>query len=538
MPKGTAKPVPTRKFWKQICLSQAVAIGLSPLLPLTAMAQPVVTPTPTPSPTSGTTSTTPSFTVPDTRSNIIIPTDVLPLSTAQDRVPFGENLQLRLNQLLPSRFYFSASVETSLRLETNPFQFPTKRALLRQLPPPQQFQQLPPLQQEQLRRIIGQASSEDLVFRVLPNVTGGWTLTPRTRLFANYFMIRDQLNKNVVLNTVIHSYAWGIQQDFPVGQRGNLQAEMQFRELNQTHQQAVFDFLPGLTFSYIVNPKTVAFANALVQMRGKKYFQAPTKEIDPFYTGGILHSRGGWTFAASTTLVQNFREPFRGNATLPFNNYAIISDFEVSRRIFKQIPGFQGFVRAEPIWNFHSHNRPGLAGMDFRLFFGFRGAVAKPALTATINNIIEQLRQQETDPPSNNQAAPKPSAYYPPQIMADVHQHQPIHGEMGDAAVELASSEAAGTTPVMPEVTPVSPVIAEATPSVAAGPPDIAKADWTATIANLPTSPILDTKSIEQRWSELDLNAANSTGTAYDTTEKRIATYLAKPPVVVAKAPA
>lgn len=372
-------------------------------------------------------------------SNVILPTDVLPLPAVQNRLTFAENLQLRVLQKLPSNFYFTGSVESSFRYETNPFQFPTKRALLRQLPPPPILQILSPAQKQQVSSILSRVGAEDEVFRVLPNVTGGLTITPRTRVFMNYFMISDTLMKNKRLDTVIHSYAFGAQQDVPLGRRGNLQMEMQFRELNQTHQQSVFDFLPGLTASLVATPRLVLFANALLQMRGKKYFQAPTKEIDPFYTWGGLYQRNGWTFSASSTLVQNFREPFRGNATIPLNNYAFILDFEVGRRLMKQLPGLQAFVRAEPIYNFHSHNRPGLAGMDFRLFWGLRMAVTKPSLTAGLEQLKQQIEEQEGEPPSPAPNKNKPSAFIMPYEVTAMAA-QPIHGPVEvQEAVDVAS---------------------------------------------------------------------------------------------------
>jgi len=343
---------------------------------------------------------------------------------------FGENLQLRVLQKLPARFYMTGSIESSFRYETNIFQFPRKSILLRQLPPPETIRRLSAQDQLTVSNILSLASREDTIFRVLPNVTGGFAITPRTRVFTNYFMIRDSLMHNTRLNTTIHSIAGGVQHDFPIGQRANLQAEFQCRELFQAHQQPVFDFLPGLTVSYVATPRTVLFANALLQMRGKKYFQAPTKEIDPFYTWGALHQRGGWSFSASSTLVQNFREPFRRNATIPVNNYAFICDFEVARRLFRQLPGLQAFVRAEPIFNFHSNNRPGLAGQDFRLFWGLRMAASKPALTTALESLRRQLEEQEVAPPTPEEKT-KPSAYLmPEQVIAAAP--QPIHGFMAD----------------------------------------------------------------------------------------------------------
>ncbi len=361
----------------------------------------------------------------------ILPTDTLPLPAVQNRMTFAENLQLRILQKLPARFYFNATCETSVRDETNPFQFPKKASLMRQLPPPTIWRLLSYTQQQQLYDTVGLVARNDAVFRVLPNITAGWTLTPRTRLYGNYFMIRDQLAHEIRINTVIHSIGVGIQQDIPVTSRGNLQAEFQFRELYSLHQQSVFDFLPGLTLSYVLTPRIVLFTNALMQMRGKAFFQAPTKELDPFFTWGGLYQKNGWTFSASTTFVQNFREPFVHNSTIPVNNYSFISDFEIARRVIKQLPGLQAFVRAEPIWNFHGKNKPGLSGMDFRVFFGMRMSMAKPALTGALEQLKQQLEEQELEQPDPGQKKPgsetKPSALIPAHELI-ASSPQPMHG--------------------------------------------------------------------------------------------------------------
>jgi hypothetical protein len=364
-------------------------------------------------------------------SSTILPTDTLPLPAVQNRMTFAENLQLRILQKLPARFYASTSVETSFRDETNPFQFPKKDSLMRQLPQPAIWRLLDWQNQQQLYNTVGMVSRSDMVYRVLPNATAGWTITPRTRLYTNYFMIRDQLSHLMRINTVIHSIGMGIQQDVPVVPKGNLQLDLQWRELFQLHQRPVFDFMPGATFSYVLGSRTVVFANALMQLRGKHMFQSPNREIDPFYTWGALYQKNGWTFSASTTFVQNFRQQFRAQATIPVNNYSFISDYEISRRVIKQVPGLQAFVRAEPIWNFHGKDKPGLSGVDFRLFFGLRMAAAKPALTSALENLRQQLEEEEGEPNPQEKKKPgaekKPSAYIPPHELVAAST-QPIHG--------------------------------------------------------------------------------------------------------------
>ena len=172
-------------------------------------------------------------------------------------------------------------------------------------------------------------------------------------------MIRDSLMHSVSLNTNIYSVAYGIQQDIPVTRKGNLQADFQVRSLYQLAQKPVYDFLPGLTYSYILTPRTVVFANTLLQLRGNGYYQSPTRELNPFYTFGTLYQRGAWAYSANATFVQNFREMFGRNAAVRQDNYSWILDFEIAKRMFKQIPGVQAFVRAEPIYNFHSNDTPG-----------------------------------------------------------------------------------------------------------------------------------------------------------------------------------
>lgn len=328
-----------------------------------------------------------------------LPTDVVPLPESEGRNTFGERLQFKLLKKLPSRFYFLAVTETSLRDETNVYQTPTRRHMLRAASDGIPFALLTPIQQASVLKAASIASKNDGVFRVLPNVTAGWALTPKTRIFANYFLLRDQLFHQVAVNTLIESVGGAIQHDFQLGRRSNLQVTLQARELYQNKVHKVFDYLPGVTYSRVVTPRTVAFASALLQMRGKQFAVAPAREIDPFYSVGVVYQRGGWQFSHATTFLQNFRQPFGNNALIPVNNYAFVLDFEVARRVVKKVPGLQVFVRAEPIYNLHSHATPGLSGMDFRIFGGLRLTVSKPTLLAAEKNIKQQFQEHEVQPP-------------------------------------------------------------------------------------------------------------------------------------------
>lgn len=331
----------------------------------------------------------------DPNPTTIIPTDVVPLAGNEERQTFSENLQLRIMQRLPAKFYFNANTDATFRIETNVFQTPTKRSVINN----SNFAALDFAGKVRVLESLRLVSQEDQVFRVLPNITAGWAFTPHTRAYANYFLIRDSLFHHPILNTTIQSVGGGVQHDIPIGRKANLQFDLQARELFQTDRPALFDYLPNVTLSYLVSPRTVAFASTLLQMRGRHPFAAPTAEIDPFYTFGFVHQRRGWIFTNTATFLQNFREPFRQNAIIPINNYTWVLDFEVARQISRKFPGLYAFIRAEPIYNFKSQGVFGLSGMDFRLFYGIRLQLAKAALTTTLKQIREQLEDQEAEPP-------------------------------------------------------------------------------------------------------------------------------------------
>jgi hypothetical protein len=326
-------------------------------------------------------------------TNALLPTDVTPIQGAQ-RYNVTENFQLNLLDKLPPRLYFSTTIDSNFRLETNPFQYPTKSVLLRQLiPQGTQFNQFTTAGQQSITKALSQSDRFSTGFRVTPNVTLGWALTPTTRVYANWFMLRDQLFQASQLNTVAHSISGGIQRTDILGKRTSVTSDVQFRQFFATHDQRFFDFLPSLTVQCALTRNSAIFANALLQLRGIHYFDAPTREIDPFYTVGYALTRGRWNFTASGTLVQNFRRPFHQNS-LNVDSDSIITDYEIARRILPQLPGLQAYLRAEPIYNFHTHNRPGLAGMDFRLYWGMRLTAAKPAISPNMAQMIKQLKAQ------------------------------------------------------------------------------------------------------------------------------------------------
>lgn len=320
--------------------------------------------------------------------NTVLNTDV----NRQTSVPGQQSaskLRLKMLEKLPAPLYVDTNVETSFRIETNPFQEAPKRSLLNQLNPP--GTQLDPMSIISLDETIKNASVFNNVYRVNPNVTIGWSPTGNTQYFADYFYIRDQLTPSKKLSSNTHAVGIGAQHTFQLTKRLSFQPQMQMRELFQTEQPPVFDYLPAATLTFNRTDNLSLYVNTLLQARFKYFLDGPMRELDPFYTWGATYQKNGWYFSASTTFNQNFRRPFRRNALLPVDNYSFISDFEIDRQ-FKRIPGLQWFVRAEPVWNFHSQKTNGLSGMDFRLYYGLRLSASKPALTGT----MDQLRKRFT----------------------------------------------------------------------------------------------------------------------------------------------
>src|SRR5207253_5421000 len=87
-------------------------------------------------------------------------------------------------------------------------------------------------------------------------------------------------------------------------------------------------------------------------------------------------------------LITNFRHP-------PFNfstsNNAMIADFEASHPISRKIPGLDGFLRVEPIFDWGSHKTRGLSGTDVRVMGGLRFTLSKPSYAPSVERLRKQL---------------------------------------------------------------------------------------------------------------------------------------------------
>ena len=299
----------------------------------------------------------------------LVPTDVTPFTTVPQRNSFSPGYKFRLFQMLPERLWFTATAEASQRPETNVL-------------------------------LTANHHQSDYVLRALPSITCGYNVLKNTSIYTNYFALKDNYANHPSLSAqTTQSLAWGVRHNKSLGEKTNLQFDLQARELWQgrLHQ---FDFLPGVTLTRQLPHADIAFASALLQMRGGEYFVAPTREIDPFYTVGYMRRRGVWTFCCTETLDTNYRNPFV--AVPRQSNVSMIADFEINRPVCKRLPSVLAFARAEPVWNAGAHNAPGLSGFDFRLFTGVRFTISKPSYYAAMermrSQILAQSKQGGTDP--------------------------------------------------------------------------------------------------------------------------------------------
>lgn len=298
-----------------------------------------------------------------------IPTDVTPFSVADEHSTLGQGYKFRAFQALPERLWFTSTTEVSQRLDTNVlFTYSNPRA--------------------------------DYAFRVLPNITVGYNVAKNTSVYTNYFVIKDVFANNTFLNRpTTQSLSMGVRHNWQIGDKTNVQFDFQARELWQARGLRQFDFIPNLTITRAVGARNVLFGSTLLQLRGGKYFVAPTREIDPFYTIGWVHRRGPWIFVVTDTLVTNFRSPPFHSSVPRQGNCSMIADIEIARPVLKSYPALMAFVRAEPIYNWSSHKAPGLSGFDFRLFGGLRLSFSKPAYNATIDNLRKQILESEEEAP-------------------------------------------------------------------------------------------------------------------------------------------
>jgi hypothetical protein len=306
----------------------------------------------------------------------LYPTDVTHVGIQQAQETLNPGPTFYFYKKLPPRLWFNLSAETSQRYESNVFLKTSPHA-------------------------------SDYVYRILPNITLGYEVFKRTSVYTNYFVLKDVFAVHNGLSfPTTQSLSLGLRHTLPTWHNTVTQFDLQARELWQSTNLRQFDYLPGVTVTKTLDNRTAVFLNLILQLRGGQPFVAPTREIDPFYTLGIVRSRGSWVFTAVGTLVTNFRHPPFNDAIPPFSNNAIIADFEASHPVSRSIPNLVAFVRAEPIWNWHSHDEPGISGFDFRLFGGLRYTLVKPTYHENIDKLKRQLQQVEPSEPQPLQNLP------------------------------------------------------------------------------------------------------------------------------------
>jgi hypothetical protein len=301
----------------------------------------------------------------------ILPTDVTPVGINEERGLLSPWQRFRILQKLPARFWFTSTTEVSQRLDTNVF-------------------------------FTHNNYKPDYAFRVLPNLTLGYNLLKNTSVYANYFVIKDTFADHTSLNfPTTQSLGWGLVQDMQLGKKVNAQFNFMVRELWQTAGVRQSDLLPSVNITQALSRNTALFYNVVLQMRSGEYFEGPTRELDPFFTVGMVRRHGLWGFVASNTYVWNVRGPTFHNSIPEQSNMTMIGNLEVYRPVFKQFPSLVAFVRAQPIWNWDSHDAPGLSGFDFRLFTGLRLQFGKRSYLASMQQLKKQILETETSSSEN-----------------------------------------------------------------------------------------------------------------------------------------
>jgi hypothetical protein len=267
------------------------------------------------------------------------PVDLAPVKLLERTSPNFQTNQFQTGVLykLPSRLFFYSSTENSLRFETNVFQ-----TLHHQ--------------------------RQDMIYRVLPNVTVGWAFTNRTRVSANYFFLRDQYTRdNRDLSRNFHSIGFQIQHDIPVTERTNITGGFMARQLLLSKNQPLSDLLPSAQITHRVGNRGIVYGGVLGQIRFRNTL-GRFQEGDQFYSAGGMYRTSRWFFLWDNTFITNF-----GHRKLRYgpNNQNMIMTLEADYRITPRLP-VVAFVRAQPIFNIGANEAMGYAGFNFRIFGGLR----------------------------------------------------------------------------------------------------------------------------------------------------------------------
>ncbi len=273
--------------------------------------------------------------------------DLAPVKLPERTTATGNFDQFKTGMLykLPARMFLNASVENSLRLETNVFQ--TSRNY-----------------------------RQDMIYRVLPNVNVGYALSRRTRVFGNYFFLRDTYTRNQhTLSRNIHSFSINGAHDIPLGEKTTLTLNMAGRQLLLSRGQPLSDLLPGFQLVRRVGSSAIVYAGVLGQIRFRNTL-GKFQEGDQFYSVGGMYRTPRWLFLWDNTFITNF-----GNQRLRQgpNNQNMIMTLEANYKINPKLPVL-AFFRAEPIFNTGGGSSPGFAGVNVRIYGGLKLEMNKPAI--------------------------------------------------------------------------------------------------------------------------------------------------------------
>ena len=275
------------------------------------------------------------------------PSDLAPVKLPESTNAMGQFEEFKTSALyrLPSRMFLNATVENSIRLETNVFQ-------------------------------TARNHRADFIYRILPNATIGYALTKRTRVAGNYFFFRDQYTINAnALSRNIHSLGGRIDHDLPINDRTSATVSFFARQLLLSRTQPLSDLLPSASIVRRVGDRGAIYGSILGQVRFRNTL-GKYQEFDQFYSFGGVHRTPRWSLLADHTFITNFgNRQLRGGP----NNALWVLTYEAAYKIHPVLP-VAAFIRAEPIFNIGANQATGFAGFNFRLFGGLRLEVAKPPI--------------------------------------------------------------------------------------------------------------------------------------------------------------
>jgi hypothetical protein len=284
----------------------------------------------------------------------------------------------KIYETLPSRMFFSGSVESSYRMETNPYQAPLA-----------------------YHSFIDNRGA----LRRQADATLGYALGQKDRVSLGYFMLSNNYDNFTPyrLDSTSHSLSLTYEHDFYQGQHWSVRSAMVGRQVFTPNGSVSGDLMPSVTVMRRLGTNGWSYGNGALNLSRSDFFIGDVSSLTPILSVGLGYQvpydseklwqkmLQGLTMSLSSTY--SFATNYDASLGSPRNYQNLIITGELSRAIRRKWP-LVAFVRGEPVFNF-GQNRDafGLSGINFRLFGGLRYSFSKsPVFTtdlASTNNNAE-----------------------------------------------------------------------------------------------------------------------------------------------------